>query len=142
MSGSIQEEKDQCRGWDWNDVGDSICTTGYGFTPNWTVCDSSWQAEWKGFINLTSSGQHCFMITGGTSEGCASLFFNTETNGVQTAAGARCYNMSAGVYPILWHYTMDNGSTSSMHLMYCFGGGSTCTPSATLPASMLRPTYP
>jgi hypothetical protein len=141
MSGTIQEEKDQCSGWDWNDSADSICSSSYAFTPNWTTCDSSWQAEWKGYINLTGSGQHCFAVGGGGFGGCASLFFNTETSGLQSG-GTRCYNATAGVYPILWHYTMAPLSTTSMHIRYCYGGGATCTPSAALPASMLRPTYP
>jgi hypothetical protein len=144
MSGTIREEKDQCAGWNFNDSPDSICSASYGFIPNWTVCDTNWAAEWKGYINLTGSGNHCFAVTTSliSGGGCASLYFNTETNGLQSGAGTRCYNVSAGVYPILWHYTMSNASTSAMHVQYCFGGGTTCTPSAAIPASMLRPTYP
>ena len=142
MSGTIQEEKDQCAGWDWNDSPDSLCNSAYNFTPSWTVCDGTWAAEWKGYINLTGPGQHCFAVTGSGFGGCASLFFNTETNGLQSGAGARCYNVPAGVYPILWHYTMNIASTTGLHVQYCFGGTATCTPSAAIPASMLRPTYP
>ena len=138
MSGSIDETRNQCAGWDWNNPPDNICSSEYGFQPNWTNCDSSWQADWTGFINLTQAGQHCFRITGGNSEGCASLFFNTETNGVQTGGATACFNVAAGVYPIYWHYTMDNGSSSSMHVQYCFGGAAACTPSVVLPHRMLR----
>ena len=52
-----------------------------------------------------------------------------------------CFTRAAGVYPIRWHYTMDDGSfigganTSSMHINYCAG---TCTPAVAIPASMLR----
>jgi len=137
----VDETKNQCAGWDWSNPPDDICNSGYGFTPNWSGCDSSWAADWRGFINLTA-GNHCFRITGSTGEGCASLFFNTQTTGIQTGAAAQCFNVAAGVYPIRWHYTMDNGSSSSMHVMYCAGGGSTCTPNVVLPARMLRPTYP
>jgi len=142
MNGTIQQQRDQYSGWDWNDPPDDLCSAGYNFLPNWTACDSTWQADWQGFINLTSAGQHCFRITGGSGEGCAAIFFNTETSPAQTGTPAKCYNVAAGVYPIRWHYTMDNGSSSSMHIEYCFGGGVTCTPSAVLPARMLRSTYP
>jgi hypothetical protein len=140
MSGSIQQTLDQYAGWDWNNPPDDICSSGYGFRPNWTQCDSTWQAEWSGVINLAQAGNHCFNITGSTNEGCGSLFFDTATNGIQTGAPTQCFDVAAGVYPILWHYTMDNGSSSSMHVNYCFGGASTCTPSTAIPASMLRTT--
>ena len=139
MSGeTLLEEKNQCAGWDWSNPPDDICNAGYGFTPAWSGCDSTWQADWQGFINLTQAGQHCFRITGSNNEGCASLFFNNSNPPAQNDGSTRCYNVAAGVYPIRWHYTMDDGSSSSMHVMYCSGGGATCTPSVVLPARMLR----
>jgi hypothetical protein len=143
MSGQISEEKNQCAGWDWSNPPDDICNSSYGFTPAWSGCDSSWQADWQGFINLTQAGQHCFRVTGSNSLGCASLFFNNDNSPAQNGSqNTRCFNVAAGVYPIRWHYTMAILSGSSMHVQYCFGGGSTCTPNTVLPARMLRAVYP
>jgi hypothetical protein len=71
--------------------------------------------------------------TGADAEGCASLFFNN-----------RCYNVAAGVYPIRWHYTMDDGRRlvviHARHVL--LRRGSTCTPNVVLPARMLRVSNP
>jgi hypothetical protein len=42
----VSEELDQSAGWDWNDAPNDICSSQYGFRPNWTGCDSSWAADW------------------------------------------------------------------------------------------------
>jgi hypothetical protein len=137
MSGSIQEARNQYSGWDWNNPPDNLCNAGYGFLPPWTVCDSTWQADWQGYIYLHGSGRHCFGITGGTDEGCGSLFFDGATNGIQNGS-ALCFDRAEGAYPIRWHYTMDNGSNGSLHVNYCNGGASSCTPSVAIPSSLLR----
>jgi hypothetical protein len=137
-SNPVEQQKDQYSGWDWNDPPDSICSTGYNFQPNWTVCSSTWQADWQGYINLTQGGNHCFDVLGGNNEACASIFFDTQTTGVTHASGPMCYMAPAGAYPIRWYYQMDNGSGSDMHIAYCFGGAGTCTPSVAIPATMLR----
>jgi hypothetical protein len=140
---SVDETKDQYSGWDWNDPPDNICDLGYGFQPNWSNCDSSWAADWQGCVHLSGSGPHCFQITGAADEACASLFFNGATTAdVQSGGVVKCLNVGEGNYPIRWHYSMDNGSASSMHVRYCGGTGSTCTPTLALPSRMLRVACP
>jgi hypothetical protein len=140
----IREEKDQYAGWDFSNQPDNLCSAGYGFRPNWTVCDIRWQAEWRGFVNFTGAGNHCFAIIGNTDEQCGALLFNTETAALQTGQAAKCFDVAAGVYPIRWHYTMDNtvANNSSMRVAYCFGGAGSCVPANALPSRMLRTTYP
>lgn len=142
---NVAEELDQYSGWDWEDPPNNICDSGYAFLPNWTGCDSTWAADWQGCIHLTSDGPHCFQITGGTNEGCAALYFNGNTGNAdaQSGTGPVCFNVSAGDYPIRWHYTMDDGSSSSMHVQYCdAAGGGDCTPSTAIPSRMLRTQCP
>jgi len=138
MSGGIQEELDQYSGWDWDDPPNNLCDVEYDFQPNWSVCDSTWQADWQGYINLVGNGQHCFGISGSSNEACGSLFFDDEINGIQTGLSSQCFNVNAGVYPIRWHYTMDNGSSSDLHVNYCFGGGNSCVPNTAIPSTILR----
>jgi hypothetical protein len=145
MQGNIAEEKNQHAGWDWNNPDDSVCDTDYGFSPNWTRCDSSWAARWNGCIHFETAGPHCFQITGGTDEGCAALYFNGNSGNAdaQTGTAVKCFSVGAGNYPLLFHYTMDDGSSSGMHVRYCdAAGATTCTPSAAIPARMLRTTCP
>jgi hypothetical protein len=141
-SNPTKEQKNQYSGWDWTDPADSICSAGYNFQPNWSLCGDSdairWSADWQGYINLTQTGNHCFSVTGSNNEGCASIFFNMETSGATHVSGPKCYNVPAGAYPIRWFYTMDNGSNSDMHINYCFGGSAMCVPSVVIPATMLR----
>lgn len=146
MQGNVDEEKDQYSGWDWQgNPPDDIQSSEYGFLPNWSGSDTTWSAEWEGCIHLTTAGPHCFQIEGGTSEGCAALYFNGNTDAAdcQSGTGPKCFTVPAGNYPILFHYTMDNGSSSSMHVQYCdAGGAATCTPSAAIPAKLLRAACP
>ncbi len=136
----IEQERDQYSGWDWEDPPDDVCSNGYRFLPNWTNCDSSWAGDWQGCIHLEGNGPHCFQIAGGTNEGCAALYFNGNTGNadVQSGGAAKCFTVGTGNYPIRWHYTMDNGSGSSMHVRYCAGTGGNCAPSAAIPSRMLR----
>jgi hypothetical protein len=139
----VDEERDQSAGWDWNDSPNDICSSAYGFLPNWSGCDSSWAADWQGCIDLKGGGPHCFQITGGTDEACAALFLDGSTTAdVQTGTPAKCFDVPNGPYPIRWHYTMDNGSGSGMHVLYCAGNGSSCTPSAAIPSTRLRTSCP
>jgi hypothetical protein len=137
---TVLETKDQYSGWDWDNPPDDICSAAYGFQPPWSVCDTTWAADWQGCVQLTGSGPHCFEIFGGTQEGCAALYFdgNTGTANTQSGKPAVCFDVPAGNYPIRWHYTMDNGSSSSMHVRYCNGAGTTCVPTTAIPSSMLR----
>jgi hypothetical protein len=136
---SVDETRDQYSGWDWENPPDDICSAAYGFRPQWTGCDSSWAADWQGCIHLVGSGPHCLQIVGSANEGCAALFFNGATTvDVQSSGPAKCFNIAAGNYPIRWHYTMDNGTASSMHVRYCNGQGASCVPTLAIPSSMLR----
>jgi len=138
MAVAEAEHRDQYAGWDWADGADSNCSASYGFAPPFGLCSTTWQARSTGTIHL-SAGTHCFEITGTAIGGCASLFFDADAIAAQTGTGARCYDRTAGDYPIMWHYNMTRGAISSVHLRYCFGGQGPCTPSAILPARMLRP---
>jgi hypothetical protein len=145
MQGNVSEEKNQYAGWDWQDPPDNICDPGYGFAPNWSNCDSSWAARWNGCIHFATAGPHCFQIAGGTAEGCAALYFNGNSGNADAQSGTavKCFTVAAGNYPILLHYTMDNGSVSSMHVLYCDAqGGLPCTPSIAIPSRMLRTSCP
>jgi hypothetical protein len=138
MQRPLREELAQHAGWDWNDAPDDVCAAAYGFAPNFSVCANTWQAQWRASVQL-AAGAHCFEIAGSAAEGCAALYFDAESAPVQTGQGALCYERAAGAYPLLWHYTMDNGSASALHLRYCAAAsGARCTPSAALPARMLR----
>jgi hypothetical protein len=136
------EQMDQYSGWDWTNPDDSICTPGYNFQPPWTQCSDSnairWQADWQGYINLTQSGQHCFAAVGASDQSCTAIYFNTETMGITDLSGYVCFDVPAGAYPIRWHYEMDNGSDSNMHVSYCFGGATPCALGLPILASMLR----
>ena len=137
----LVEQQDQYSGWDWIDPADNICSALYNFQPPWKQCNDinaiRWQADWQGYINLTKSGKHCFGSLGVIEESCAVIFFNTETTGITQLSGTACYDVPAGKYPIRWHYEMDNGSDSDMHIIYCFGGAMTCSPAIAIPANML-----
>ncbi|MDH5671836.1 MAG: hypothetical protein OEZ06_06775 [Myxococcales bacterium] len=141
MERSIQEQKDQYSGWDWDNAPDNICDAAYGFEPAWSNCDSSWQADWQGFINLPDSGQHCFAVAPGGDEGCTSVFFNGATVPVQDGQ-TQCFNVGGGIYSIRLHHGMDNGSAAGMHVYYCAGGGSTCTPTEPIASRQLRSSSP
>jgi len=142
----IIEERNQYSGWDWDNPPDNVCDSEYAFRPNWSngSCRSGWAADWQGCIHLEGAGPHCFQIAGGSSQGCAALYFNgnTGTADIQTGAAAKCFNVGTGNYPIRWHYTMDQASSSSMHVRYCAGTGSNCAPSTAIPARMLRTSCP
>jgi hypothetical protein len=145
MQGNVVEEKNQYGGWDWENPPDDICDAGYGFAPRWNSCDFSWAARWSGCIHFETGGPHCFQIVGGTAEGCAALYFNGNSGSadVQSGTPVKCFNVAAADYPILLHYTMDNGSSSSMHVRYCDAlGDATCTPSTAVPSRMLRTSCP
>jgi hypothetical protein len=139
MAGEVWQELNQHAGWDWGDnPPNDLCDQDYGFSPNWTECGGNWQAQWLGFINLKTAGHHCFAITGGADEGCGALFFNTEDAPAQSGMDAKCYDVPAGVYPIMWHYTMDNGSGSTLHVLYCGDEAADCVPIEAMPAALLR----
>jgi len=141
-NGSIQEQKDQYSGWSWGDADDDICHADYGFAPNWSNCDSTWQVEWTGFIDLKVDGYHCFSITGGTDENCTA-FTIANAPAPLMLGETQCYYFDAGAYPIRWFHAMDDGRSGvSMDIRYCEGGNSQCTPSATIPATKLRATDP
>jgi len=76
--------------------------------------------------------------------GGGDLLFNTETTPLQTGQPAKCFNVAAGVYPIRWHYTMDNtvAQDNSLRIAYCFGGAAACVPTSALSSRLLRTTYP
>ncbi|HEX4476115.1 MAG TPA: hypothetical protein VH142_13610, partial [Polyangiaceae bacterium] len=142
MSTTIVEEKQQFSGWNWNNPPDSSCSSAYDFEPNWSTCRSTWQADWKGFVNIREDGYQCFSVAGLPDKGCASLYFHSDQLAtVQTGGLPECVYRPAGVYPIQWHYTMATNSQSSMQVDYCFGGTAKCMPTLPLPSSMLRPTY-
>ena len=68
---------------------------------------------------------------------------NTGDADVQSNDAAKCFMAAAGNYPLTLHYTMDNNSSSSMHVRYCDAkGGANCSPTAALPARMLRTKCP
>jgi len=139
---SVQETLDQYAGWDFQDAPDDITASGYGFMPPFVTGDNTWQAEWSGFVYLQTAGLHCFGITGATSRGCGTLFFDDNAQPLQTG-GQVCHDLEPGIYPIRWHYVMDDGGDAkSMHVNYCAGGDAPCTPTAVLPSSMLRPESP
>ena len=112
MQGNVSEEKNQYAGWDWQNPPDNICDPGYGFAPNWSNCNSAWAARWNGCVHFETGGPHCFQIAGGTGEGCAALYFNGNSGNADAQSGTavKCFNVAANNYPILLHYTMDNGS--------------------------------
>ncbi|MDD9937185.1 MAG: hypothetical protein OXT09_26485 [Myxococcales bacterium] len=83
------------------------------------------------------AGQHCFGNTGSIDEGCDSLFFDDATTGVYNGQ-VQCFDVPAGAYPIRSHDTMDHESGSDLHVNYCSGGASTCTPAAAIPSSLRR----
>jgi hypothetical protein len=155
---SLVEELDQYSGWDRNDPEDEINNSGYNFQPNWSNHDQSWQINAEGFINLAENGFHCFVVSGNRGEACASLYvvdtpedswdgwdsMNDSTPAtVQHGTDTRCFNLSAGIYPIRWHYDTDNdfifgSNTNDFHLQYCYSADHECTPSQAIPSVMLR----
>jgi hypothetical protein len=142
---NIDEELDQYSGWDWDDAPNDIDSSEYHFEPNWTGSDGSWAAQWEGCIHLSTAGPHCFQIEGGTDEACAAFYFdgNTGSADFQSDTGPKCFTVPEGNYPIFFHYTMDSGSSSGMHVQYCDAAGSaSCTPSVAIPAKMLRAQCP
>jgi len=154
MGGGAAEELDQSAGWSWeSNPPDSNCNGAYGFEPPWTQCDSTWQGDWRATIRLRA-GHHCFELTGGTNESCAALYVEVDTPAdqfggwesldaataadAQTDSGPVCFTVAEGSYPIMWHYTMDNGAGGSLQLRHCFDAAVDCTPSDILPAALLQ----
>ena len=138
-----RETKTQAGGWNWqNPTSADICSPGYGFHPNWSVCDTDWQVDFQGFIELDNGGQHCFRVTSDTTGACGSAFFNNATTGLTSASGAQCFNVAAGVYPIRWFYETSGGPKTNFKVSYCHGGSQTCTPTVSVPSRMLRTQAP
>ena len=138
-----RETKTQAGGWNWqNPTSADICSPGYGFHPNWSVCDTDWQVDFQGFIELDNGGQHCFRVTSDTTGACGSAFFNNATTGFTSASGAQCFNVAAGVYPIRWFYETSGGPKTNFKVSYCHGGSQTCTPTVSVPSRMLRTQAP
>jgi hypothetical protein len=155
ISGGADETLDQYAGWDFDDTDDNRTNPGYGFQPPFTDGDSSWQIDAVGHIQL-AAGRHCFEVAGETDESCGTLFVATtpsdqfggwdaEDSGTTATAqhggGVSCLDLEAGVYPIRWHYEMDNGrGPQAMHLRHCHDESADCTPTDAIPSRILRVT--
>ena len=138
-----RETKDQAGGWSWqNPSSADVCSPDYGFRPEWSACGANWQVDWQGFIKLDNGGQHCFRVTADTNGACGSLFFNNAATGTTaSAAGAHCFDVPAGVYPIRWFYETTGGPKTHFKVAYCHGGGQTCDPTDAVPTRLLRPQH-
>jgi hypothetical protein len=147
------EVLDQTSGWDFgSSLSSNLCTTSYGFSPNWTQCHNGFQLDAQGFVYLTA-GTHCFSVTGSGLGACGALYLVQDAQNftgwdalpgstpatVTTGAAAACFTLpAAGYYPIRWHYSQ-SGAFSSFRVNYCPGSAANCAP---LPSSMLRPSLP
>ena len=152
LNGPPDQELDQYAGWDFDDMPDNRTHPGYGFLPPWTVPSLTWQIDAVGYVQL-EAGRHCFEIAGRVDQACGTLFIaNTKASefggwdSVQQGsaavakhgAGAGCFDAPAGVYPIRWHYEMDDQHVQEFHLRYCHGGDGDCSPQQALPSGRLR----
>jgi len=147
------QEQDLYAGWDLPDV-PSVgigCPDSY-FWPAWAKCtDIAFNGatatglafDYAGFIKL-GAGKHCFKVTSAPTV-CASMFLNGANEGVNAATGAQCFDLEAGTYPIRWFVDKTKSSMgpgdNDFRLAYCYGNGSTCTPTQAIPQAMLRPDY-
>ena len=103
------------RGWDWKNP-PQHCSSSKAVSPT-EPCDSSWQAEGTGYINLTH-GQHSSEHGQERRRLCVAVC-NTETTARRQAAGQVLHG-PAGVLPLYWH-TRWTTARHRLHVMYCFG---------------------
>ncbi len=137
-----RETKNQAGGWSWqNPSSADICSPGYGFRPEWSVCGADWQVDFQGFIKLDNDGQHCFLVSGDTNAACGSALFNNATTGFTSSSGVQCFNVTAGVYPIRWFYETSGGPKTDFKVAYCYGGSQACDPTEAVPTRSLRPQH-
>jgi len=131
------ETRNQYSGWDFTTTDPQSCNSGYGIQPTWTVCRSQFAIDARARISVKADGEYCFAIDGETKSQCASFFFDGETAALQSAAGARCYTVTAGEHTVHWLYTVRSGAGNRrFRLLFCQGVG--CVPTSALPSSMLR----
>ncbi len=141
---SVAETQSLSAGWDHGSDGcDASGCSEYGYSPGWSTNSDDFAVAADGYVNLTSSGTHCFQMYGqADGDGCAALFVNGATTGLTSStdtSSLACYDLAAGVYPIRWIENSVGGSSNQQRVRYCFAGtASTCTPTAAIPASMLR----
>ena len=150
----------QYSGWDWDDPSgtpNAINTAGFGFLPNWSGTNTSFQLDARAFINIAQAGRHCFRVNGGSGGTCGSVYLvstpastfcgwssvASNTNAlVQHGDSAVCVDLGVGVYPIRWHLDRSGAAQGDFHLDYCFGGSGSCAPTNALPSAMLRASHP
>jgi hypothetical protein len=150
---------DQRAGWDFQDPSGSpnaINNVGFGFLPNWSGTNNSFQLDAQAFINVAQTGRHCFRVNGGNGGSCGSLYLSTTSADtfcgwssiseetapvVQHGDAAVCLQLNAGVYPVRWHLDRNSGAQGDFHLDYCYGGTGNCSPVDAIPSRMLRVNY-
>jgi hypothetical protein len=151
----VNETKNMYAGWSFSTDQDRYYDPAFGFKPNWTtMVGGSFRIRYRGIINLTTAGQHCFKVdvgsTGGVApDSCGQVYVNSGPgstflvqNGYQATAGhgQGCVNLPAGSYPfdIVFQY----GNANDHHALavsYCAGGAAACTPNTPLTQAKLRP---
>jgi hypothetical protein len=131
------ETRNQFSGWDFTTTEDQSCNPGYGFQPTWTVCRNRFAVDAHATMNVKTDGTYCFQIDGETAGQCGAFFFDGESTALQSGNAARCYTVTAGQHAVHWYYNVASGAGNRrFRLLYCQGAG--CTPTTTLPSSLLR----
>ena len=126
-------------GWDFTTTDRNICDPGFGFNLPWHGCGTNFAVRYQGVIKLDQSGTHCFAVDGSVDRQCGALLFGGDDTATLTSAGPKCYALPAGLYPIEWFYeTTNNSTTNSLHVLHCFGGAASCTPTTALAPTSLR----
>lgn len=133
------EENTLYSGWDFATNDRNACDAGFDFAPAWTGCGEDFGVHYSGVVRLAQNGVHCFRLSGSTNDQCGALYFARDTAPFLSNGGAGCYALPAGVYPIEWFYETTSDGTNELHVDYCFGGQTVCTPNTALPAEDLRP---
>jgi RHS repeat-associated protein len=136
---SFVDERRLSSGWNFATPDRNDCDSGFGFAPRWNVCRESFSVRYDALVELASSGYHCFSVSGSTQNQCGAAFFAASSDAIVTGAGARCFNIGAGVYPLHWFYETTSTGTNALHLNYCFSAQGACTPSSPIPTAILQP---
>jgi hypothetical protein len=160
--GTIKREQDISAGWSFDTMANRYDDASYGFAPNWPAAEGGrFNIVYRGKVFLTA-GQHCFAVDIGAagsdsaSNRCAQIYVSIGARatsalaqtGFEAPANAavNCVDMTAdGTAPIdivyrNFHLALPpiTHPHNKLDVRHC--AGVACTPTTTLPATMLQAT--
>jgi RHS repeat-associated protein len=131
-----EESNHLTSGWDFATTDTDVCEPGFDYTPSWDGCGEDFAARYSATMRLEQSGFYCFAVNGGTTSQCGALF--VENTSTVSGGSPICLELAGGFYPIEWFYETTSSGTNELHIDFCFGDTTTCTPTSSIPPEILR----